>query len=187
MAFNVELMQFTKKVNSTAIPAQGRVFQMELKDRTSIFNPTLILSYNGNPTGWNYCKIAEFQRYYWITSWVYDGGLWYASCVIDVLATYHTEIGDANLYVLRSAAEYDGNVVDSYYPVKSEVYNTCSLTTSPWQSDLHSTTTNYLIGVLNADTNSVGATSYYLIGDSDFRNLCFCCFRITDCRCVCNF
>ena len=179
MAFNVELMQFTKKVNSTAVPGQGRVYQMELKSRTSIFNPTLILSYDGNPTGYNYCKIQEFSRYYWIVSWVYDSGLWYASCTIDVLATYHTEIGDANLYVLRSAAEYDGNVVDTYYPVKSEVYNTCSLISSPWYSNIHSTSTNYLIGVLNADVNSVGATSYYIIGDSDFRNLCFWLFNLS--------
>lgn len=179
MAFNVELMQFTKKVNSTAVPGQGRVYQMELKGRTSIFNPTLILSYDGNPTGYNYCKIQEFSRYYWIVSWVYDSGLWYASCAVDVLATYHTEIGNSNLYVLRSAAEYDGNVPDTYYPVKSEVYNTCSLVASPWYSNLHSTSTNYLIGVLNADVNSVGATSYYLIGDAEFRQLCYWLFNLS--------
>lgn len=179
MSFNAQLMQFQKRVNSTAVPGQGTTYAIELKERTSIFNPTLILQYNGNPTGFNYCYIAEFSRYYWINSWVYDSGLWYATCTIDVLATYHEQIGNSNLYVLRSAAEYDGNVPDTYYPVKSEVYNTCSLVASPWYSDIHSVNTNYLIGVLNADTNSVGATSYYIIGDADFRGLCAWLFNLS--------
>ena len=180
MSFNAQLMTFTKRVNSTAIPQQAvTTYSIELKERTSIFNPTLILAHSGNPTAFNYCYIQEFSRYYWITSWVYDSGLWYASCAIDVLATYHDEIGNSNLYVLRSASEYDGNVVDTYYPVKSEVYNTCSLVAAPWYSNIHSTSTNYLIGVLNADTASVGATSYYLISDDDFRNLCFWLFNLS--------
>ena len=179
MAFKAEFMQFQKRVNSTAVPLAGREYDIELKARTNIFNPVIVLNYNGNPSGWNYCKIAEFQRYYWIVSWTYDSGLWYASCAIDVLATYHDDIGDANLYVLRSAAEYDGNVVDTYYPVKSEVYNTCTLTAAPWYTNIHSTATNYLIGVLNYDQTSVGATSYYLIGDTEFRNLCFYLFNLS--------
>ncbi len=179
MAFNAEFMTFQKRVNSTAVPGQGTRYQIELKERTTIFSPTIILAYNGNPTAFNYCYISEFSRYYWIVSWVFDSGLWYASCTIDVLATYHNEIGSANLYVLRSAAEYDGNVVDTYYPVKSEVYNTCTLASAPWYSNIHSTSTNYLIGVLNADVNSVGATSYYIIGDDDFRNLCFWLFNLS--------
>ena len=172
MAFNVELMQFTKKVNSTAVPGQGRVYQMELKGRTSVFNPTLILSYDGNPTGYNYCKIQEFSRYYWISSWVYDSGLWYASCAIDVLATYHDEIGNANLYVLRSAAEYDGNIVDEYYPTKSEIYNTCSLLGTPWAYNIQSGDGSYIVGIINSDRNAVGVTSYYQMSMDSFRHLC---------------
>lgn len=179
MAFNAEFMTFQKRVNSTAVPGQGTRYQIELKERTTIFSPTIILAYNGNPTAFNYCYISEFSRYYWITSWVWDSGLWYATCTIDVLATYHSEIGNANLYVLRSASDYDGNVVDNYYPVKAETYNTCSLVASPFYSNIHSTNTNYLIGVLNSDTNSVGATSYYIIPDADFRNLCFWLFNLS--------
>ena len=179
MAFPAQFMTFQKRVNSTALPGQGTTYQIELKDRTSIFNPVIVLRYSGNPTAWNYCYIATFSRYYWINSWVWDSGLWYASCTIDVLATYHTDIGNSTLYVLRSASEYDGNVPDTYYPVKSEVYNTCNLVASPWYSEIHNVNTNYLIGVLNAEGNSVGATSYYLIGDYEFRQLCAWLFSLS--------
>lgn len=185
MAFTAEFMTFQKRVNSTAIPGQGTVYNIELKGRTNIFNPVIVLNYRGNPTGWNYCRIGEFgSRYYWIVSWTYDSGLWYAACAIDVLATYHDDIGDANLYVLRSASEYDGNVVDSYYPTKSDVYNTCSRIDNPFISQLHSGSSltssgSYLVGILNNDDNSVGATSYYLMTDSTFRNMCSYLFNLT--------
>lgn len=117
----VNFYSFSKKPNSTKRPTgSGAAMSCVLKDATSLIAPEIELDYNGNPTSYNYCHISTFGRWYFITDWTYNRGLWTASLSIDLLGTYKGEIGEAELYVLRSAYSYDGSVQDSYYPIKTD-------------------------------------------------------------------
>ena len=113
MAIDVVFYTFSKKSNSTAQPTGGTTFSCILKSDSSVVNPRIELNYSGNPSGFNYAKISEYGRYYYITEWTYTPGLWVATMQTDVMATYKSQIGSESLYVLRSSAAYDGNILDT--------------------------------------------------------------------------
>ena len=119
--FLAQLYEFPKKHNSTKIPSGNNTdVNIVLKAPTSVLNPIFELDFgNSNPSHFNYCYIAQFRRYYFIEDWTYNGRLWEANCVVDALASWKPQIGNSNLYVLRSASEFDGNVIDSFYAAKA--------------------------------------------------------------------
>lgn len=119
--FSVKLYTFSKKPNSTKRPSDnGTAVNIVLKSPTSFLNPVLELDFgNNNPTTYNYCYIPTFKRYYFIEDWTYTGRLWEATCNFDALASWKTNIGNSNLYVLRSKSAYNSNVIDSFYAAKA--------------------------------------------------------------------
>lgn len=121
--FSVKLYTFSKKPNSTKRPSDsGTNVNIVLKSPTSFLNPVLELDFgNNNPTTYNYCYIPTFNRYYFIENWTYAGRLWLASCKVDVLASFKTALSSKSFMVLRSASEYDLNVIDTMYPAKAEL------------------------------------------------------------------
>ena len=115
----INLYIFTKHENSTARPAgNGTAFQCKVKSPSSLETPRVELS-TAYPGNFNYAYISAWNRYYFITDCRYEEGLWVLQLKVDVLATYKTEIGAASLYVLRSSAAFDGNIRDTYYPIKA--------------------------------------------------------------------
>lgn len=115
----INLYTFTKHENSTARPAgSGTAFQCKVKSPSSLETPRVELS-TAYPGNYNYAYISAWNRYYFITDCSYEKGLWVLQLKVDVLATYKTEIGAASLYVLRSSAAFDGNIRDTYYPIKA--------------------------------------------------------------------
>lgn len=135
MSFTVNFFNFSKRENSTYRPAgSGESFSCVLKEASSIANPSIIvdLGTSDNPT-WNYAYIAEFNRYYYVTDWTWiQNRLWLATLSTDVLATFRDQIGNSDLYVLRSSAAYDGNVIDNYYPTKTYCQTVQQFGNSPW-------------------------------------------------------
>lgn len=118
---NAVFYTFSKRARSTARPSAGTTVGIILKEGCSVLHPSIALKYTGqNPSAWNYCYIADFGRYYYISDWTFDGRTWIASCDRDVLATYKTEIGSSSQYVTRAASQYDGTIVDQLYPTKTE-------------------------------------------------------------------
>lgn len=123
--FNVTFYIFNKKENSTKQP-DANVTKQEysciLKEPSGILNPTIAINMglSSNPSQYNYCHIPTFNRYYYINEWSFENGLWYASLSVDVLATYKTEIGDSDFYILRSSAESNGRVMDTKYPTLAQ-------------------------------------------------------------------
>lgn len=113
----ITLYNFNKKVNSTLQPSGGTTLEGYLRndDPVSILTPSVVFSVSGAPN-FNYAFIPEFNRYYWIDDWRHLEGHWIASMSVDVLATYRSEIGAKDLYVLRSSAEFNTYVIDSKYP-----------------------------------------------------------------------
>lgn len=169
MAITVYFYSFAKKSNSTAQPSGGTSFDCNIKTDSSVVNPTVELNYSGNPSGWNYCYIAHYGRYYYITDWTYTPGLWIATCQTDVLATYKSEIGAASLYVLRSSADYDGNILDTMYPPCLPVSVTRSVNEfSHWNK---SASGNYIIGIAATNAPQMGAVTYFVSGLAGIQTL----------------
>lgn len=173
MAFTVYLYSFSKRENSTARPDSGASFSCILKDDSSILNPELVFNIGTEtfPTSYNYAYIPSYNRYYWISEWTWIEGLWKASLTVDVLASWKTYIGNTSAYVLRSASESNGNIIDTQYPMTSEIANNISLANSaPWLSGI--TQGIFVVGIIGSSSQSVGAVSYYVFTPSQFKTLC---------------
>lgn len=121
MALTVNLWAFSKRQNSTKIPAPAAIAwsgSCTLKSESGILNPVLELSLpiSTNPAGWNYAQIPAYGRYYFITDWQWSAGLWLVSLAVDPLASWRIAIGSSTKYVLRCAAEKTSALIDTLYP-----------------------------------------------------------------------
>lgn len=107
MALTVKLYQFSKRENSTKVPANTDTsidVSVLLKSGTDVVNPVLILDDAITTyTLYNYAYIADFSRYYFITKMEYVTGNrvnLYLSC--DVLGSFKTELLTKSAYISYS-------------------------------------------------------------------------------------
>ena len=181
MSVTVTLYSFAKDSNSTKQPAgPGTAFTCNVLTPCDITAPVVELS-GTDLTGYNYAYIASFHRYYFIQGITYDKGLWRLALKCDVLATYKTTIGAANLFVLRSASSYNGTIQDNLYPPLASVTRRhAEQATSgiPGYAKKVDDADYRFYGydggyvVLNiAGTETAGATSLILMTTWDFRRL----------------
>ena len=118
--FQVNFYSFPKKNNSTKRPNSiESSFNCDIRNISNILNPQIELKHS-NPSNFNYCYIPIFSRYYFISNWTWNQGLWIASCSIDVLATYKTIIGNSSKYVIRSYSNRNQNLIDNSSPITAE-------------------------------------------------------------------
>lgn len=170
----VQLYNFAKKQNSTAQPSgTGDQYDCRLKDQTSITDPVILLDLNDkvNFTKYTYAYIPEFSRYYFVSDMVADGLCWSVYLTCDVLATYKTDIGNSTMYVLRSAAAYDGDMIDDYYPIGVTHTNNRTTADNPLTVNGSSALANinngcFILGIVGATgsitTNAIyGSVTYY--------------------------
>lgn len=168
--FDVRLYAFTKEVNSTRRPtAAGTVYQCHSNDGFDVISPRLPLQLGAayNPTNYNYCYVPAWQRYYWIDRWAFEGGLWTAYCSVDPLASWKIDIGNTSAYVLRAAADYDGDIIDNLYPTLADPTVTVSNYNTGWFTDLDYDHGTFVVGLIN----SQGATDYVYMTPTQFRQL----------------
>lgn len=166
----IVMYKFNKNDNSTKIVnVPGETFSCALIEPTDIINPRIALSHE-NPTEYNYARIAIFNRYYFVNNWSWSGGRWVALLNVDVLASFKDEIGRQRQYVVRSASQSDGSIIDTLYPTKSNPINTFSIADNPFSTSL--TRGLFIVGIINGDTTAVGCVSYYAFTSSSFRNFC---------------
>lgn len=183
MAVAVNFYHNNKKINSTQLPtAQVGDFgcEVEFKDVTNLYTPSVILSVDRfkdgtkikNPMEFNYCYIPDFGRYYFVRSWSWILGRWECDLEIDVLATFKTQIGNTTTYVLRSASNYDPDIVDTKYPTKAEdaktpyQFTTYADVNSPWNTNIYNAPISegcFIISVVNNDSGAIGAVSHYAL------------------------
>lgn len=128
---------FQKKTNSTKKPTtSGTEMQGYLRnsDPFSLFSPIINfeLQDKTQPPLWTYMYIPEFNRYYWIVDWVHNEGIWSAFTAIDLLATYKDEIGNTDMYVLRASNMFDSYIVDTKYPITTELLEYTDNSSSVW-------------------------------------------------------
>ena len=172
---NVLFYNFQKRTNSTKQPGSGdsaTTLSCELKDETSMINPTLIIQTitAGSAPAWNYVYIASFSRYYFITNWNWQNGVWSCDCVVDVLASFKTEIGNMSEYVLRSSSVHNGQIIDMQYPTTAETRVNATQLTNRFRSVLAGG--YYVVGIISNDSNSAqGAITYYQMTPAEMAAL----------------
>ena len=164
--FNATFYTFSKRINSTKQPSGGTDYSIELKAGCSVVNPTIKLDIGqgGNPTSFNYCYIAAFNRYYWVRDWQWIDRLWWAQLSVDPMASWRDSIGSYSAYVSRAASSYDGDIMDVYYPAKAEITEIKSdATTAPTFTRTIDSGT-FIIGVQgNQSGPNGGAVTYYAV------------------------
>lgn len=173
MAFNVTFYNFSKKSNSTAVPASGgTTYSCTLKDGCSIINPVIKLNLgptSDTPVSFDYCRIQDFNRYYFVNDWTSDKGMWYANLSVDVLASFKTSIGSASELILRSSDEYDGRVTDTFYPTMNEqAFYSRDGSANFWWNDQYAGT--FVLGLLSyVGSGSVqGGVNYVSMNGTQF-------------------
>ena len=161
--------KFAKRTNSTARPSGGESLAIELKHECSLLNPVLLLK-QANFPNYNMVYLSDFDRYYWITNIVWKNGIWEIDCSVDVLATWKNTIGNTQAYILRSSAEFDGNVFDNLYPSRTEYSLNISIG-EPFWTNTALNTGYYIIGIVgkwNSTDPQIGAISYIVLTATGF-------------------
>lgn len=144
MAFPVSLWKITKRENSTYRPTGSTItYQCVSNADFDILSPDIPLNIGltENPTAWNYAYIEAFNRFYFITDWRVQNGMWWCSLKCDVLASWRDEIGGQVLYIDRSADEFNTNIVDTTYPGTAD-FSVTSVPFTLTDSDGHKWNTN---------------------------------------------
>lgn len=168
MALSVKLYKnFRKRDASTLQPAlasSADSFSCTLKAGCSITDPVIdILSLSTNPAqeGYNYAYISQLNRYYFINDWRWDMGVWSASMSVDVLASFKSDIGFLNKYVLRSVTSYDSDLIDTEYPTKTAQNITYISAGNPFRSDPFGSFIVGIIGKSQLNVPNIGGINYY--------------------------
>lgn len=173
MSYTATFWSFAKKTNSTKQPtAAGTVYTIDVMDGSGVLSPTIKLLTAGhvNPVALNYCQISAFGRYYFVSNWRYDRGLWWADLSVDVLASYKSAIGSHTGYVLRAASVSDGSIKDTFYPAKTDPVKQVKVLNIAWEDELSNGT--FVVGIVNGDNRSVGSVGYYVMTPDQFRAFC---------------
>lgn len=172
--FTVNLYTLSKRENSTKRPDSAPAsFSCIIKEPSGLISPVIVLDLgdvSADPSGYNYAYIPDFGRYYFIEEWTFERAVWSASLTCDVLATYRGEIGDTTAYVLRAAADSDGNVVDNMYPITADTTFSRKTASNPfWSGSL--TGGCYVVGIV-ARNASHGSVQYWAMTPGNLRSLC---------------
>ena len=177
----IKFYSFTKRPNSTAQPAANSeiltLSSVELKEECNFITPVLKLKGLTNGTAfvpglYNYVYIPLWTRYYFIRDWRYINGLWEVELIMDVLASHKTEIGTTRAYIIRSASQYNGNIIDSFYPASVvKAISKQSLTGSIYHVSLPAGA--YVVGIINnaSSAHNVGAVNYYALSQAQLSSL----------------
>lgn len=171
MSHTIYAGNVSKRKNSTLQPSLSASFDVLLKTPTSLHTPTFTISAASFP--YNYLKWGE--RYYFVTDVVaQNNNLWNVSAVVDVLATYKSEILSTNAYVLYDSVA-NTEIPDNRLPMKTANSVQTATVACPFVPDsgtyiLSLTGSNGTTGVYKAD----GSQLAQLIDDiTDVRDNLF--------------
>lgn len=118
MSTTVYFAKTAKKRNSTYQATFSASFDVVLKESTSVDRPTFTLqasSFDYNLAKWD-------DKYYFIDNVVsVKNNIWEVSCVLDVLATYKSDILASTQYVTYSSESGSVSLVDNRLPVLKQV------------------------------------------------------------------
>ena len=131
----IKLYRTGKRTNSTLRPkfVAGDSYESntcEFFEPLDILNPTIILREEALPNlphnlcDYNYVYIENpLDRYYWITKWTRQDGLWYAECTDDYLGSWRSTILESEQYITRSSIKWNNDIPDNLYGYRYNNYN----------------------------------------------------------------
>ena len=165
---NLYLFSVNKRINSTKRPdlSSGKELTVQLKDEISFENPVFkiksdVIGGTFTPVAFNYAYAPYWMRYYFITDWKFINGCWECYCSVDVLASFKNQINNTTAYVIRSSSNYDTNIIDTFYPTKTEK----TITWQGIEGQIYHTSLAdgcFVVGTIsNEATYRVGAVSYF--------------------------
>ena len=182
--FDITLYKWNKRKNSTARPTASvpsKTYGCNVVTPSSIINPVIqIDDLPDSLVSWTYAYISAWDRYYFINDYsILDGRIMELSLECDVLGTYRTAIRSSSQYVLRSASNYDGRIVDDYYPTRNQpvisVYSLASVVQSITNSISYASFFNrslsdgtFVVGIIGNNDTGV---SYYAMNFSNFKTM----------------
>lgn len=169
----IELFNFSKKHNSTAVPndEDGVELNVRLKSETSIWNPQFVLSSNDLPI-YNYVKWDD--RFYFISNVIKgNNNIVYMECVIDVLGTWRSDILSTTTFVERSSSSYNAYLNDNEVSVNQEIsemaYDTTQLTIG--STNLFNRVGCYIVRCTSEDSNSITGIATYIMTKTELSSL----------------
>ena len=91
-----------------------------LRGESSVINPSFLIEHS-NPSGFNYCYIDDFGRYYFITNITsVRTGIWRIDCSVDVLMSFKNQILNLDVIVSENSG-FDNEKYFSGEPWKTLV------------------------------------------------------------------
>ena len=173
---------FKKRENSTKIVAVGSgvssyALTGVLKEPCSVEHPVIEiarLTSDASPADYTYAYISDFSRYYFVTDWVWNNGRWECHMTEDYLASWKTDIGNNQEYILRTnstTSDFNGAISDTIYPATTD-FNVVRtpIANNNFVSILRDGT--YIVGIVSGDSaNAVGAISYFAMDSNEFGDL----------------
>lgn len=169
MAYTLKLGIYAKKKNSTAQPdlTGWAEFSVTLKRGSDLDDPELELNVSESDIQ-NYNYAYFLGNYYWIERKnMVRNDLCQVKLKMDVLATFKSPIGSSNMFILRSSAASDGNIMDNYYATTGQIsygHSEDSTYTPAWAS--------YGLGVYVVSvvgTQTTGNSTLWQLTPSEFR------------------
>ena len=175
MSLSVEFYDFGKPKNDVVQPTgltptlQADVL---LKEPCDVLYPKLLLNTSSNPVSSNYCYISAFGRYYFIKTWVSDHNLWEAECVVDVLASWKTEILGTTQYVIRSSSHTNEYIPDMMVPMTKETISKTSVINSGVTDPQYlGCGVTYVLQISNDTTEKINGVQYLACGQAAIQEI----------------
>ena len=103
---------------SSSLTTKNLAVSIQLKDDSNFINPTIIIS-NSLYHDFNYCYIAEFDRYYYVKDITYSQQRYYVQLEVDVLMSFKTEIAKLKVIANRSSSYYNTYQKDDSIPFEN--------------------------------------------------------------------
>ena len=98
------------KINKTLSTVDS--LEGSLKEPSSIINPEITIQ-RSDPTGFNYCYIPEFGRYYFVTNvTVMHSNIIRLSLTVDVLESFKNQILAQNVIIEKNTNQFDPYLMD---------------------------------------------------------------------------
>jgi len=122
MAFTISLFKTASENNRVVkVLTDEKQLNGEFRNQTSVLNPTVRIESADNISGYNYCYIPEFGRYYYITDIVsVRTNCWNVSMRCDVLMSYKDEIKSITGVVVRQESNPNKLLVDRLERLQSD-------------------------------------------------------------------
>lgn len=137
MAFDIRFYNCPDKNNIINKTKNNEiVLRGELKNVSSIYNPTIIIHRNNDIINKNYVEIPRFNRFYYITDIVLDSDDMIINLKCDVLESFKNDFMSTTQIIGRQETAFNRYLEDSNIPKYNKVFTQIKkVGTSPFNTE----------------------------------------------------